>query len=243
MIAGRAIDIRARAVAWVKADPPGEFAEIQLESRRLRARGVAIGSDPEPYRLSFELQTREEYITDRAVVETQGAGWTRQLEIQRSPTGVWSASSQSAGKLEMPESGGDPAEPVANQRPGTQGDRRAWKRPPTPHIAADQEPELPPGPTRRGRDACARQDRDVRPRSSPQMHAAPRGAGALRTTATPAAPPRPIPASAPGQTETARRHLHVTSSQSSCFISAGSDRLTWTGFPSHMNGTPHSNRN
>ncbi|MFZ1926005.1 MAG: putative glycolipid-binding domain-containing protein [Solirubrobacteraceae bacterium] len=111
MIVGRAIDIRARAVAWVKADPPGaEFVEIQLESRRLRARGVAIGSDPEPYRLSFELQTREEYITDRAVVETQGAGWTRQLEIQRSPTGVWSASSQSAGKLEMPEPGGDPAE-------------------------------------------------------------------------------------------------------------------------------------
>jgi uncharacterized protein len=70
MTTGRAIDTRAHAVAWAKADPPGaEFAVIQLESRRLRARGVAIGSDPEPYRLSFELQTREEYITDRAVVE------------------------------------------------------------------------------------------------------------------------------------------------------------------------------
>jgi hypothetical protein len=75
MTASRAIDTRIHAVAWAKAHPPGaEFAEIRLESRRLRARGVAIGSDPEPYRLSFELQTREEYITDRAVVETQGAG-------------------------------------------------------------------------------------------------------------------------------------------------------------------------
>ncbi len=111
MTAGRAIDARVHAVAWAKADPPGaEFAEIRLESRRLRARGVAIGSDPEPYRLSFELQTREEYITDRAVVETQGAGWIRHLEIQRSPTGVWSASSQGTGKLEMPGPGGDPAE-------------------------------------------------------------------------------------------------------------------------------------
>src|SRR5579863_826126 len=111
MTAGRAIDTRAHAVAWVKADPPGaEFAEIQLGSRRLSARGVAIESDPEPYRLSFELQTREEYITDRAVVETQGACWTRHLEIQRSPTGVWSASSQSAGKLDLQEPGGDPAE-------------------------------------------------------------------------------------------------------------------------------------
>jgi hypothetical protein len=108
---GRAIDTRAHAVAWTKADPPGaEFAVIQIEPTRLSTRGIAIGSDPEPYRLSFELQTREQYITDRAVIETQGAGWTRHLEIQRSPAGVWSASGQSAGKLEMPEPGGDPAE-------------------------------------------------------------------------------------------------------------------------------------
>jgi hypothetical protein len=109
MTAGRAIDSRARSVAWAKADPPGaEFAVIQLESRRLRAEGVAIGSDPEPYRLSFELQTHGEYITDRAVVETQGIGWTRNLEIQRSRAGVWSVSSRSTGKLEMPDPGGDP---------------------------------------------------------------------------------------------------------------------------------------
>jgi hypothetical protein len=32
------------------------------------------------------------------------------LEIQRGPTGVWSASSQSVGKLDMSEPGGDPTE-------------------------------------------------------------------------------------------------------------------------------------
>ncbi len=38
MITGRAIDIRARAVAWVKADPPGaEFAEIQLDAASRRS--------------------------------------------------------------------------------------------------------------------------------------------------------------------------------------------------------------
>lgn len=111
MTAGRAIEARVLAAAWTKADPPGaEYALIELESRSMRARGIAIGSDPEPYRLSFELQTRAEYVTDRAIVEAQGAGWTRRLEIQRSPAGVWSASSQSAGRLEMPEPGGDPAE-------------------------------------------------------------------------------------------------------------------------------------
>jgi hypothetical protein len=111
MTAGRAIETHIRGLAWTKDDPPGaEFAVIQLEPRRLRARGVAIGSDPEPYRLSFELQTRDDYITDRAVIETHGAGWTRRLEVQRSPAGVWSASSQSAGELDLPEPGGDPAE-------------------------------------------------------------------------------------------------------------------------------------
>jgi hypothetical protein len=111
MTAGRAVDIRTRGVAWTKDDPPGaEFAVVVLEPGRLRAKGVAIGSDPEPYRLSFELQTRDDYVAEIAVVETQGAGWTRHLEIQRSPAGVWSASSQSAGKLELPEPGGDLAE-------------------------------------------------------------------------------------------------------------------------------------
>jgi uncharacterized protein len=110
MTIGRAIGTCARSIAWAKADPPGaEFAVVQLESRRLRAKGIAIGSNPEPYRLSFELQTRDEYITDTVVVESQGAGWMRRLEIKRSPAGVWSVSSQSTGRLEMPEPGGDPA--------------------------------------------------------------------------------------------------------------------------------------
>src|ERR1700683_2797745 len=98
MTSGRGVDSRTRGVAWTKDDPPGaEFAVVVLEAGRLRAKGVAIGSDPEPYRLSFELQTRDDYVTDIAVVETQGAGWTRHLEIQRRPAGVWSASSQRAG--------------------------------------------------------------------------------------------------------------------------------------------------
>lgn len=98
----------AHAVAWAKDDSPGaELAVIELESQRLRASGVAIGSAPEPYRLSFELQTRDRFVTERATVETQGADWARRLEIQRSAADVWSASTRSAGMLAMPEAGGD----------------------------------------------------------------------------------------------------------------------------------------
>lgn len=105
---GSPIDRRTRSVAWMKGDPAGaEFAVIQLEPRRLRASGVAVGSHPEPYHLSFELQTREEYLTERAVIETRGAGWSRRLEVEHDVGGVWSASTRTVGELELPEPGGD----------------------------------------------------------------------------------------------------------------------------------------
>ncbi len=100
------IEHRTRGVAWRKDDPQGaEFAIVELEPRRLRAAGVAIGSHPEPYRLSFELSTREEYLADRAVVETQGACWRRRVELRRSAAGRWSASTANTGELEMKEAG------------------------------------------------------------------------------------------------------------------------------------------
>jgi hypothetical protein len=42
---------RKRAVAWVKEEPFAvEFAEVELTARHLAATGVAIGTEPVPYR-------------------------------------------------------------------------------------------------------------------------------------------------------------------------------------------------
>ena len=49
---------RSRAVAWSKDDPFGaEHASVQLSADTLSARGVAIGSHPEPYRLDYSVDT------------------------------------------------------------------------------------------------------------------------------------------------------------------------------------------
>jgi hypothetical protein len=82
--------VRSRRVGWSKAEPFGaEFAEVQIESDRLTARGVAIGSTPALYRLDYELETGPRFVTVRLVVTARGDGWMRSLDLRRAPSGVW----------------------------------------------------------------------------------------------------------------------------------------------------------
>ncbi|MGH3083325.1 MAG: hypothetical protein ACRDNP_04575 [Gaiellaceae bacterium] len=58
--------IRRRAVAWTKDEPFGvEFAEIQLAPTHITAEGVAIGTEPTPYRLDYTLETASGFLTSR----------------------------------------------------------------------------------------------------------------------------------------------------------------------------------
>ncbi len=99
-----------RAIAWSKDDPYGsEYAEIQRTADTLTATGVAIGSDPVPYRLDYTLVTGPEYLTESVTVTASGDGWRRALQLQRKD-GKWQASTEQAGRVELPEPGGDLAE-------------------------------------------------------------------------------------------------------------------------------------
>ena len=44
---------------------------------------MAIGIEPCPYRLDYQLMTTEGYVTARLVVRTQGPGWRRALVLDR----------------------------------------------------------------------------------------------------------------------------------------------------------------
>ncbi len=88
----------SRSVGWSKAEPFGaELAEVQVESDRLAARGVAIGSTPALYRLDYELETDPGFVTVRLVVTARGQGWMRSLDLRRAPSGIWKETWQEGG--------------------------------------------------------------------------------------------------------------------------------------------------
>jgi hypothetical protein len=111
-VATATVPAMRRSVVWVK--PEGaELADVEISGGTLRATGAAIGADPLPYRLEYELTTGDGYVTEVLSVRTEGrdqaAGhrWHRSLELSRKPSGGWTARSQSEGDLALPPPGGD----------------------------------------------------------------------------------------------------------------------------------------
>jgi uncharacterized protein len=96
---------------WAKDDPFGaEFSQITLEPGRLAASGVAIGSEPLPYTLEYELTTTDGYVTSRLEVRSRGLGWRRALVLERDPISAkWSCMMETDGDLDLPPPGGDMA--------------------------------------------------------------------------------------------------------------------------------------
>jgi hypothetical protein len=104
------VGLRKRAVAWVKDDPFGvEFAEIDLATNDLSARGVAIAGGPVSYRLDYTLQTAADFVTSRLQVVSRGEGWRRAIELLRDGQGIWTLETEEEGSVDLPAPGGDPA--------------------------------------------------------------------------------------------------------------------------------------
>ena len=100
---------------WVQ--PTGaEYAEVTVTDGRFTAVGSAIGGDPLPYRLRYDLVAETDYVsksgyvTSRLVVRASGLGWRRSLELSRLDDGGWTVSPWSEGEPGLPPPGGDPAE-------------------------------------------------------------------------------------------------------------------------------------
>ncbi len=94
----------------MKDDPFGiEFAEIAIADDRLSAVGVAIGTQPLPYRLDYQLETGSEFVTTRLSVTSVGDGWRRELDLHRDIEGAWRAATSEEGHLDLPPAGIDTA--------------------------------------------------------------------------------------------------------------------------------------
>jgi uncharacterized protein len=95
------------ALTWIK--PAGaEYVTVQTGAGRLRASGVAVGAQPLPYHLEYQLMCANDYVTGELTVRTSGAGWTRDLQLTRLSDGTWRADAQADGDVSLPPPGGDP---------------------------------------------------------------------------------------------------------------------------------------
>jgi hypothetical protein len=82
-----------QTLTWQGYGEPVRFEQSRAELRlgRLHARGTLLFGGPDPYRVDYELDTVEDYITRRLLVRVAGAGWSRELRLSRDSEGGWSA--------------------------------------------------------------------------------------------------------------------------------------------------------
>jgi uncharacterized protein len=71
--------------------PSLEIATVELGDGVLTARGSAIRAAPEPWTVSYELETTDGFVTTSLAVNAWGADWSRSLELWRGADGAWSA--------------------------------------------------------------------------------------------------------------------------------------------------------
>jgi hypothetical protein len=91
-------------MTWIK-DSGAEFTFAELASGDsgswLKATGTAVGADPMPYRLDYELYCGKGYVTRELNVAASGAGWARRLQLSRDASGRWRAGAFTAGLAEL----------------------------------------------------------------------------------------------------------------------------------------------
>ncbi|MDT0379505.1 putative glycolipid-binding domain-containing protein [Streptomyces sp. DSM 42041] len=68
-----------------------ETAWVETSGSALRAHGRAFGLRPDPYWLTYELETGPEWVTRTMRVTVEAEHAVRRLELTRDEDGVWSA--------------------------------------------------------------------------------------------------------------------------------------------------------
>lgn len=77
-----------RFALWQIEETAGfEAAWIRLDGLRMRAEGTVAGQLPEPYRLTYELETDDRAATTRLAVDCRTGKEQRQLDLRRDDTG------------------------------------------------------------------------------------------------------------------------------------------------------------
>ncbi|MEY9996036.1 hypothetical protein ABIE67_008068 [Streptomyces sp. V4I8] len=86
---------RSRVITWEVSESKGvETAWIELGDGTLSGRGRAVGTVPEPYWISYELDTADAFVTRRLLVTVESASGVRTLELRHDGAGRWTANGE-----------------------------------------------------------------------------------------------------------------------------------------------------
>jgi hypothetical protein len=78
-----------------------EECTVEIDGDRLRADGVQLGAEPQPYRVDYELVTGADFVTERLVARARDAEGSRTLELLRAGSdGAWTANGEPLPEVE-----------------------------------------------------------------------------------------------------------------------------------------------
>jgi uncharacterized protein len=85
----------ARLLAWQIDDTAGfDGAWVELRAGRLTAEGRAVGQRPEPFWTSYHLETGDDYVTARVLVESRWRGGSATLDLVRHADRAWTVNGE-----------------------------------------------------------------------------------------------------------------------------------------------------
>jgi uncharacterized protein len=68
-----------------------ESTSVELGEDGLRASGIQLGAEPEPFRVDYRLEAPERYVTSELELTATAEGWSRHLLLTHDRSGTWSA--------------------------------------------------------------------------------------------------------------------------------------------------------
>ncbi|MFI1887988.1 putative glycolipid-binding domain-containing protein [Streptomyces jumonjinensis] len=93
--------IKSTMLTWDVIDSGGyETAWVDLGATHLRARGRAVGITPEPYWISYSLETGEDFVTRELRVRAESAAGVREVRLRHDGAGHWSADGEPLPRLD-----------------------------------------------------------------------------------------------------------------------------------------------